>query len=82
MSKVYAKWKEELWWESASEWLTFEFPMGIPTICFPTRAVWDKASPAIAADYDAVLRDVRAWAEAENVPLVVEDRTWVQVKKK
>ena len=79
MATIRVQWKEELLWEDAAGTLQFEFPMGIPTVYFPTRERWTKLAPAFAQGrYDEVRADVEAWCERDGVPIVCDDTAGVR----
>ncbi|MHB1102045.1 MAG: hypothetical protein ACYC0C_04525 [Devosia sp.] len=50
-------------------------------VYFPTIEKWQGKNPDLTHErYDAVLGDVRAWAEHERVSLTIEERAWVTIE--
>jgi hypothetical protein len=68
------RWKEELVCSSALGEFTLEMPMGIPSVYFPTGAVWAMKAPAWAKPHwEAIRSQLEAWCKEQRVPLYVDD---------
>jgi hypothetical protein len=71
--KLQAKWKEELICRLGEKEFVLEFPMGVPTVYFPTEEKWPGVCPSWAVGHWAALHDqLKLWCSSNNVKFIVD----------
>lgn len=66
------EWKERMICTCSLGGFVLDFPMGVPTACFPSRRIWERDAPEWAKPhYDDTLAQLRSWRESQRVPLEV-----------
>lgn len=71
--KFQPRWKEELTCRLEDKEFVLEFPMGVPTVYFPTEDKWSEVSPQWAlGHWSVLLSQLRLWCSANDVKFVVD----------
>lgn len=67
------RWKEELVCIGPGGAFVLDFPMGVPTVYFPTQHAWAQCAPDWARELWPVLKtELEAWCETGNVQFVLD----------
>lgn len=73
------EWKELLTCTMDGKTFTVELTMGVPTVYFPAKSKWEETAPAWAkAQWERVNGDLSAWCLREKIPLVIDEKAWVE----
>jgi hypothetical protein len=73
------KWKELLVCTMDGKTFSVELTMGVLTVYFPEKAKWEATAPAWArGQWNRVQGDLSAWCLQEKIPLVIDEKAWVE----